>query len=355
MEKPILSIAIPTYNRREKLVRLVTSLRPMLTSQVYLLVVDNDSDYPVHDALQEVTKNIPASLFTIVKNKTNVGANPNVLRCFELVTTEWVWIIGDDDLLYPEAIETVIKAIKQFPDALVVNFNTQMLELHKVRREQTTIVSSIESLADSLDDYANFLFISANVYRRKAILPWLRLGYMQIHSFSSHVSMVLAAIQEKAGICVFHSGLTIRHEPTAPGDGWNWMNVARALPEAFNVIGDPKIRSTLAKKSSIYHWAMYLPSLRTTAIQIATASSCESKLAFFAADYLERARGNILYSSDSVMRVVRKLLIFCAMLICNSLLFHCRHFSCWIKRKSPAVDQQPLGNQITEALRDKRL
>jgi hypothetical protein len=45
----------------------------------------------------------------LVRNKFNIGANANILRCLELVRNPWVWILGDDDLPLPNAIETILE------------------------------------------------------------------------------------------------------------------------------------------------------------------------------------------------------------------------------------------------------
>jgi glycosyltransferase involved in cell wall biosynthesis len=42
---PILTIAIPTYNRREELLRTVAALIPGLNGKVRVVILDNHSDY----------------------------------------------------------------------------------------------------------------------------------------------------------------------------------------------------------------------------------------------------------------------------------------------------------------------
>ena len=93
-----LTIAIQTYNRPNELLVLLHRLLPMLDSRCKVLIVDNCSEEPVAEKQRRVLGDWPRVDLTIVRNRVNVGGGANILRCFELCQTEWLWVLGDDDL-----------------------------------------------------------------------------------------------------------------------------------------------------------------------------------------------------------------------------------------------------------------
>jgi abequosyltransferase len=191
---PILTIAIPTYNRRDPLLRTISALVPSLNESVRLIVIDNHSPYSVEDSINESISRNSNILFSFHRNVTNLGSGPNVLKCFELAETEWLWILGDDDLPMPDAINTILDCISEHPDAVNINFQSNILEHRGHKRSACSISPSLDHLADSLDCFSNLLFLSTNVYRREPMMSQLRIGYLQLQSWGPHVSMMLIGV-----------------------------------------------------------------------------------------------------------------------------------------------------------------
>jgi len=112
-ERPLLTIAIPTYNRSKYLRQLLDSLRVQIRGQndVSLLISDNASD----DGTQRVVEEERDSGTTLdyVRNKENLGAEANFLQCYERATGKYLWIISDDDLLRPGTVEIVLSFLRK--------------------------------------------------------------------------------------------------------------------------------------------------------------------------------------------------------------------------------------------------
>lgn len=107
-EPPLLTIAIPTYNRSANLALLLTSLAPQLEHdmRVELLISDNCSP----DDTAEVVCGFEAAGLRCryIRNETNIGPDLNFLQCYELAKGRYVWIFGDDDVVFEGSMATIL-------------------------------------------------------------------------------------------------------------------------------------------------------------------------------------------------------------------------------------------------------
>src|SRR5579864_5029228 len=97
--KPLLTIAIPTYNRAECLKELLSVLADQLKNEprVELIISDNASPDETPSVVQEfVDRGLRVRYF---RNAQNIGADANFLQCFEQARGKYVWLFSDDDLI----------------------------------------------------------------------------------------------------------------------------------------------------------------------------------------------------------------------------------------------------------------
>ena len=118
MNKPYLTIGIPTYNRKEQIQRCVRSILPQLNESVCLVVRDNASNYSPASLFTQEELN----LFVLQINPHNIGGDANILSLLASCTTPWCWVIGDDDPLMMDSLSRVLKEIEANPDAAYINF-----------------------------------------------------------------------------------------------------------------------------------------------------------------------------------------------------------------------------------------
>ncbi len=106
--RPLLTISIPTYNRVVFLNELLSCLFDQCVSnpKIELLVSDNDSSDETPSVVKAYIDRGLAIRY--LRNTANVGADRNFLQCFEKAQGKYVWIIGDDDVVTPGAIEKII-------------------------------------------------------------------------------------------------------------------------------------------------------------------------------------------------------------------------------------------------------
>jgi glycosyltransferase involved in cell wall biosynthesis len=103
-----LSIYIPTWNRPKLLDRLLQTIEPQLNDEV--------------DVFVSINKSTGYTLPNWVKHRTtriNVGGDANIIPGPTLVDGEYVWVIGDDEQLLPDAIQTCLNAIKEKPGLII--------------------------------------------------------------------------------------------------------------------------------------------------------------------------------------------------------------------------------------------
>ncbi len=120
---PILSICISTYNRASWL---ALSL-PLLLKQtaryrdiVEVIVCDNTS---TDETPQVVEPYLSESGFRYIRNPENVGMLGNLKVTAQSTQGQYVWILGDDDLLQYGAVEKALKAIIEHPEVSLVYLN----------------------------------------------------------------------------------------------------------------------------------------------------------------------------------------------------------------------------------------
>jgi glycosyltransferase involved in cell wall biosynthesis len=125
--KPLLSIAIPTFNRPDKIKSLyenfLSKIDLSLGSNIEVVVCDNS------DLNQAETnrKNLADSNTNYKKNNTNLGFSGNVIRCLQEVNGEFVWIISDDDEVDYDAFCRLIKWLNKSD---LNDFNAIMLPFY---------------------------------------------------------------------------------------------------------------------------------------------------------------------------------------------------------------------------------
>ena len=126
-ERPLLTIAIPTYSRSNYLAQLLSALVPQLvdTPNVELIISDNASPDDTPALVDDFRKN--GLQLTYIRNGTNIGPDANFLQCFERANGKYVWIVGDDDIVLPTAIEKILKHLtnKEYELVYVSSFGIQ--------------------------------------------------------------------------------------------------------------------------------------------------------------------------------------------------------------------------------------
>lgn len=169
--KPLLSIAIPTYNRACYLRELLECLRPQLEQdeQIELLIADNASTDETPQVVREFA--LRGLRMSYHRHPINIGADANFLACFEQSSGTYVWIIGDDDIVIPGGIKKVIERLR--------DHSYDLLHIQSFPLNGHTYPSASEILQETeftdaaqmiKQVHVNFSFISGNVVNKDRLL-----------------------------------------------------------------------------------------------------------------------------------------------------------------------------------------
>lgn len=130
---PKLSICIASYNRGKYLGETLDSILAQIEPGVELLVVDGASPDNTPEVMAQYLSRHPAIRY--FREQVNSGVDRDYDKAVGYAKGEYCWLMSDDDLLKPGAIQYVLSAIDGKSDLIVVNseiwnadFSEQLLE-----------------------------------------------------------------------------------------------------------------------------------------------------------------------------------------------------------------------------------
>lgn len=240
---PFLTIAIPTYNRAAALERTLDIVVPQLDGASRLVVIDNasiDDTARVCDRYRRTDAPIE-----IIRNRVNIGANANIMRCCEHAGDGHLWILPDDDQPHPDAVRTIRAVIARYPRAGYLNFHTTLLEHFRVTRTREIVVDDAMAFALNLDCFGNLLFLAAGVYSGEFVRPHIIHGHAAIHTSGPSIAMLLRAIARRETSMVF-TPASICSWGAPPT--WDPTEVTRNVYGLIGFLPAGRPRRTFAKK-----------------------------------------------------------------------------------------------------------
>lgn len=176
-----LSICIATYNRAKFIEQTLDSIVSQLLPGVELLVVDGaspDNTFQVVSAYAE-----KCSILRYFREDINSGIDGDYDKAVSYAAGEYFWLMTDDDLLKPGAVQSVIDAIEKGPDLVVLNsevWNSDYSSLLAPRfapagEDRQYLASDIDRLF--VDTAGALSFIGSVVMKRSMWLSRLREPY----------------------------------------------------------------------------------------------------------------------------------------------------------------------------------
>ena len=116
LKQPLLTIAIPTFNRAAQLDALLRVLEPQVAAQpgVELLVSDNASDDETPEVIAAAATRfaLAGGRLRTHRHARNVGSDANFAFCFAQADGHFFWMCGDDDLIVPDAVAEVVALLQ---------------------------------------------------------------------------------------------------------------------------------------------------------------------------------------------------------------------------------------------------
>lgn len=171
-DQPLLTIAVPTYNRSSFLNELLSCLFEQCLSnpRIELLVSDNAStdETPVI-----VTRYIDRGLqIRYIRNISNIGADANFMQCFETAKGKYVWLIGDDDVVVPGAVGKIVSYLQASEYSLIYVSSYCFEGVATPERVESSrpprVIKDVHMFVRAI--HINFTFVSGNIINKDRVM-----------------------------------------------------------------------------------------------------------------------------------------------------------------------------------------
>lgn len=259
---PKLSIIIPTFNRNSILLDNLKLLLPQLNAECKIIILDNCSDTPVSYTLKDIQIQYSVTI-DIITNKVNIGANANIVRCFELCATDWLWILGDDDQPHLDCIQTILENISIYEESVFINFSSEI----KSRQELFT-TSKQDEFIELMDSWSNVLFISSGIYKASVLRKHLRVAYHYIYSMGPHFALLLETLhREENAHCVFSDKSIVTWVAPSSEQSWDYLILCNAT-SLLELVPNETSQRKLAEEI-----IGYIPSIKYLSLNLLDTSS----------------------------------------------------------------------------------
>ncbi len=156
MNKPLVSVCIPTYNGEQYLKDCLDSVLAQTFSDFEVLLVDDcSSDETVNIAKEYADCD---GRIRVICNSYNLGLVGNWNRCIELAQGEWIKFVFQDDLINPSCLEKMLAASK--PESSLICCRRNLLfedgRIESTQKKFWSIDNLLPGLTEiSANDYCN--------------------------------------------------------------------------------------------------------------------------------------------------------------------------------------------------------
>ncbi len=117
MTRTRLSVCIPAYNRSQYLSSLLDSIFDQTYQDFEIIICEDDSPERVHirAVIETYAKKYPC-VIKYIENETNLGYDGNLRKLLNIASGEYCLLLGNDDLLAPNALAVVAAAVTRHPN-----------------------------------------------------------------------------------------------------------------------------------------------------------------------------------------------------------------------------------------------
>lgn len=115
-DDPLVTIAIPTFNRAPLLKECVAAALAQTYEQIEVLVSDNAST----DETRQVMTEFADNRLRIVRQQTNIGMLPNWNACLAEARGDYIIFVPDDDRPAPWLVRKCVELVRRQPDIPIV-------------------------------------------------------------------------------------------------------------------------------------------------------------------------------------------------------------------------------------------
>lgn len=216
--KPILTIAIPTYNRSEFLDECLRSIVHQIDEDIYerleIFISDNGSTDNTYEIVQKYRDNYNIIYY---KNDINMGMDVNYYNCIYMPSSKFVHLMSDDDIMLPGTIKAILSFINFHPDTSLIHLNScgfdkkysqNNISNPRLKMNRDICTKNKDEFIDWVGIYITFL--STIVINRTKLfkIPNPKI-YFNTHFLCSHIPLLITKGDELMGI-ISHNCIAAR-------------------------------------------------------------------------------------------------------------------------------------------------
>ena len=232
---PHLCIAIPTYNRAHLLTLQLQRLLPQLVEGVHLHVFDNAST----DDTVECVRSLGSDRIRITTTPFNCGMARNICKALEEADGEWVWVLGDDDPVVPDAVASALRMCAETGSG-VVEFDSMGGEILEDRR-----LGDLQELYRYHDPIRS-LFISSHLFHKASVAPLFSILAPGCFTFGPHTALMIRMLEQaSAPLWLRKQSLLV---PVVTVKGWSTLEVALGMSLIPEFIKTPSLQRQSARR-----------------------------------------------------------------------------------------------------------
>ena len=227
----LFSICIPTYNRSVMLQECLDSVLKAIETgglhhEVEILISDNCSPDRTPEVVEHFLQQHGSRLnIQSFRHPENVGAEMNFWSLISRAKGDFIWMVGDDDRVYPQSLQRIHQDIQQHqPQAVTFNYDVWSKDFSQVKKQRG--LKFKDQVFQNKDEALrviglNMGYITAVVFRRD-LLKNLSLEEYQIYApygfaFAYAIFAGLPAVPK----VVFRDELLVMNRAENSG-GYNW-------------------------------------------------------------------------------------------------------------------------------------
>ncbi len=218
MEKKVLSLCFPTYNRdwciKEQINRLM-SLSFDIQNRIEIIISDNCSS----DDTECIVKTACANGFQCryIRNQKNLGMDGNFVNCFRIASGKYIWLLGDDDFIKIEQLEKIVDVLDTTPEI-------GLLHIDHIRTDSNCGAVKLYDADDMIRNIGYWItFISANIVNGKYVSRINFDKYMG--TWFTIMPLYITAIQNEPINIIYYNEVFDAYNDSSSNGGYNYFEV----------------------------------------------------------------------------------------------------------------------------------
>jgi len=226
---PTLTILIPTFDRPHEVNNRLREIDALWGDAAVVHVQVN----PGTHSATEIDRALFRGTLTIRENASNIGVVGNIVAGVQEIATEWLWILGDDDILIPETRARIEESMRLCDEsaANAAVFNHWYKSLHSV----PVICRDLKSFA-AATGFGDALFLSGTIWRTGHFRSHLEDCVVYAYSCSSHT------LPHFISLILGHSPVLVSSKPLIEWTGvTRWSRLAY-LDQVLVLLRHPVLR-----------------------------------------------------------------------------------------------------------------